>query len=360
MKALAAAQNDAGGSGRHKTYGNKERDLKVNVHMRRTKSETVNIFTSTVRPVHWLEADAVLRRKRREYRQQNSLPPKTLRARENIENCRLASSSKTNDNKSKDGYRPYVPGSWLVEELEQRLSLSEGKAKGEMSSHYGHLKAATRSWRALGRLYGMISNPQYASENILAAASVNDALRSNLRRKGTALAMDNLAPLHWVAKDHFLCLLFAYYKFSPFEAHGAIGAVHDTTLAERPWIERMLFKSTPFQAKPRNVVTTTSKGLQHLEIFRSKEARQKHRELLRMGTAVVTAVREDTMVQFSGIPIADTRPSGRQHVLKLPPSPTKYGSPTSMLSSTIGDGIRPHIDDSLRVQDRRKPNTNPR
>ena len=94
--------------------------------------------------------------------------------------------------------------------------------------------------------------------------------------------MDNLAPLHWVAKDHFLCLLFAYYKFSPFEAHSAVGAVHDATLAERPWIERMLFRgSLPWkggQAHHRQPRATSGKGLEELVIFKSNEARQRHRD----------------------------------------------------------------------------------
>jgi hypothetical protein len=365
IQAIAAAKNaEKRGKGRHKAYG-KASAGSEDVHMKRTKTHTVNIFTSTARSLQWLEADAEVRRKYEEYTNASAklFASKKVLSSDDKSISSSTSTTAQNDNEAKDGYRPYVPGAWLLEEIEQRLSLSEGKPKGEMSSHYGHLKATSRSWRALCKLYGMIVNPQYASKNMLAAASVNDALRLSLRQQGSALAMDNLAPLHWVAKDHFLCLLFAYYKFSPFEAHSAVGAVHDATLAERPWIERMLFRgSLPWkggQAHHRQPRATSGKGLEELVIFKSNEARQRHRELLRMGTAVVNAVREDTMTQFSGVPIADMRASGDQHVLKLPASPTKVGGPASMLLSSTSDGVRPHIDDSLRVQDRRKPNMNP-
>ena len=352
IKLIAAAEKAKSKKKRGpKSYGNN--DDQSNVHMKRTKAQTVNIFTSTARSLQWLEADAEVRRKYEEY---TNASAKLFTAKQLLKDENGSAQSRiAEENAKKDGYRPYIPGTWLLEELEQRLSLSEGKTKGEMSSHHGHLQAATRVWRSMSKLYSIIVDPHYASNNMLAAASVNDALRANLRRQGSALAMDNLAPLHWVAKDHFLCLLFAYYKFSPFEAHGIIGSVHDATLAERPWIERLLFRGSLPSGNSREKIVHEDGQ----RFVKNEKARQRRRELIRMGTAVVKAVEADTMEQFCGVPIAETRASGSQHVVKLPPSPIKRGGPASMLLSTIGDGVRPHIDDSLRIRDRRKPNINP-
>ena len=332
------------------------------VELKHTKQRTVNIFTSNARSLAWLEADAELRRKYEEYSNASaqlyaankllgkSRPP--LRTKRGIAVAAAAEAEAvaandtfaTDDAAASSGYRPYVPEKWLRQEIAQRHALVEGKPTGAMSSHYGHAQAVRRAWVRLQKFYALVMDPVYASKNMQAAASVNDALRAQLHRDGAALAFDNLAPLHWVSKEHFLCLLFAYYKFSPFGAHAAVGAVFDSTLAERPWVERLLFREP---LPPRDfldegpLVTTVTEvvmppidpgtGSPIRPVISDELRRRARAELMRMGAATAQAVRDNELNQFAGQPIADTRPSGDPHVVSFP-SPTRTRDNDQMLS----------------------------
>ncbi len=336
-------QAGAGGGGGGSDY----------VELKHTKQRTVNIFTSNARSLAWLEADAELRRKYEKYsnasaqlyaankllgKSKSPLRTKRGAAAADADADADADAAAAHDNiAASTGYRPYVPEQWLRQEMAERHALVAGKPTGAMSSHYGHAQAVRRAWVRLQKFYALVMDPVYASKNMQAAASVNDALRAQLHRDGAALAFDNLAPLHWVSKEHFLGLLFAYYKFSPFGAHAAVGAVFDSTLAERPWVERLLFREPlpPRDFPDAGPLATTVTELvmppidpgtgSPVQPVISDELRRRARvELMRMGAATAQAVRDNDLDQFAGQPIADTRSSGDPHVVVLP-SPTRNG-----------------------------------
>ena len=310
-------------------------------HMAHTKTRTINIFSSTARSVYWLEADAVLRRKYEEFSNASA----SLHAAKSLlqmEESDMSEAAQAAKEEAGDGYRPYIPEKWIEEELKQRRSLSAGKPTGKLSAHYNHMQACLQVWKQLNLLYTMIADPKFASKNMRIAASCNDALRARLHQQGAALAFTNLAPLHWVSKDHFLCLLFAYYKFSPFQAHARIGAVYDTSLAERPYVERMLFRES--------FSMTDSKAMHTYE-----HSRERQKELMRLGTEVVNAVTSDPLPQFIGSPMKGTRASGSPSVVRARRGGGMHGS-ASMLAHGF-PGARPILDDSLKVNDRREQNT---
>ena len=312
------------------------------IYMKRAKTHTVNIFSSSARPLAVLEADAEVRRK---YEKFSNASASLYAAKKLLEDeSGMSDEAKAVKEEAGDGYKPYVPAKWIKEELEQRRALSAGKPTGILAAHYGHLTASTKMWRHINVLYEMISDPKFASKNMMAAASVNDALRVRLHKQGAPLAFANLAPLHWVSKDHFLCLLFAYYKFSPFQAHNQIGAVFDASLAERPYVEKMLFRGSPAMV-----------DIAIKQAYAQSQERQK--ELLRLGTAVVNAVKHDELPQFIGAPIRGTRVSGAPSVLRVR---GRIGGAfgdgeASMLNSGFNNG-RPILNDSLKVNDRRVQN----
>ena len=312
-------------------------------HMKHTKQRTINIFSSNARSLAWLEADAELRRKYEEF----SGASASLHAAKKLlqlETKGMSEEAMAAKEEAGDGYRPYVPGLWIIEELEQRRSLSAGKPTGKLSAHYGHQQASLNVWKQLNLLYQMIADPKYASKNMMVAASCNDALRARLHRQGAALAFTNLAPLHWVSRDHFLCLLFAYYKFSPFQAHARINNVFETSLAERPYVERMLFRES------FSMVDTAAMRAHEQSPTRKKQ-------LMRLGSEVVKAVREDSLPQFVGSPMQGTRASGSPNVLRVRGVGGMLGNGMASMLDAGMPGSRPHLDDSLKANDRRVQNT---
>tara|TARA_B100000795_G_scaffold101916_1_gene75092 strand:+ start:214 stop:3777 length:3564 start_codon:yes stop_codon:yes gene_type:complete len=315
----------------------------VHQHMSRTKTHTVNIFTSNARSLAWLEADAIVRRKYEEF----SGASASLYAAQQIlqiESVDMSEEAAAAKKEAGDGYRPYVPGHWIKEELIQRRSLSAGKPTGKLSAHFDHQQAAKQVWKQLNLLYQMIADPKYASKNMRVAASINDALRARLQRQGAALAFTNLAPLHWVSKDHFLCLLFAYYKFNPFQAHARIGHVYDSSLAERPYVERMLFRES---------FSMTDK----VEMHTKANTKQRKKELMRLGSEVVRAVKEDKLPEFIGSPMPGTRANGSPNRLRVRPVGGRLGNGMASMLDAGMPGSRPHLDDSLKINDRRVQNT---
>jgi hypothetical protein len=114
--------------------------------------------------------------------------------------------------------RPYRPNKWFEFDLKWRREQA-AKKDGLMETLLED-KACEAQRKALNDFYKFVSQPVYKEKDL----TLRDAFRIGVQKRpwhtSTTEFFESIAPYHMIEKEHFRAILFAYFKFKPFDSFG--------------------------------------------------------------------------------------------------------------------------------------------